>query len=192
MDLAFASLPGALDGPIYKPVEEKGGPGRAGTREGDAAGPAARLGHAPDRSHDLHGCRARHVRRLKETTMAPRTYIPHGTVVKLLAAMKAEPQREFSSHEAAKIMGCHLFSVTARIQPAVRERMMFRRSFGRGRPAILRGSPFPPGTAGAQACQRSREGEVGVSWITRQDDLRVPKVVPGWVPAPMRHVRGGA
>lgn len=105
-------------------------------------------------------------------TTPRKPYAPHGKIVALLAAMQAEPTREFTSREAAAIMDTDLRTIHACTKHAVAHGLIFRRCIGR-RLMLLRATPFP--TAGAQLQD---------VWVAR-----TPQVVPGWKPPTMRCAR---
>ena len=84
---------------------------------------------------------------------------------------------------------------------AIANKAMFVKSFGSGVPMMLRGSPFPDGFNAIpmprekpQSSQRWNQGKdqrPEKGWLTDPDDPRIGKVVQGWKPPKMVHVRGG-
>ena len=108
------------------------------------------------------------------------TYKPRGVLLLLLAAVKAEPEREFTSEEAAAIMGCHRRAVGAFTEYAVRAGLLFKRSSRSPRVLLLRGTPFP----GGQQPQPTRTVSQAPEPVST-DDVRIPRVVEGWKPPTM-------
>lgn len=116
-------------------------------------------------------------------------YTPHGRMIPLLAAMEAEPDRTFTGAEAAQIMDCDVRTVTAYVFYAARAGRVFKRVEGKGnkRKLFLRATPFE---APAVPVHTMRAKPLR-DWITTDEDVRVPKVVPGWTPPKMVCTRLG-
>jgi hypothetical protein len=127
-------------------------------------------------------------------------YEPRGArVLVLLERMAAEPARIFSSVECAQIMGCKQAAVSPTLLYAVKARKVFKRNTGKRceysltemagavvlPPAKPRGRPKMCATGVIQPKVYEPQ------WATSPDDHRIGKVVPGWKPPVMRHVRGG-
>jgi hypothetical protein len=125
-------------------------------------------------------------------------YVPHGKMIPLLAALEAEPEREFTGYEAAEIIGGDVRQVSSFVFYAERAGRVFKRIVkqGRLRYLLLRATPFPDAQPVRPsediARQGWKEGRAVRSegWTTDPDDIRIGKVVPGWKPPVMRCVRG--
>lgn len=122
-------------------------------------------------------------------------YAPRGKILPLLAVMKAEPERTFTLPEAGEVMGIHQHKVIAMVTYALRAEIMFRAKNEKGR-WVLKGSQFTglnePAPAPIQNLGRTLSKHRDNPWRTTEDDIRVPKVVPGWRPPQMVAPRGGA
>lgn len=123
-------------------------------------------------------------------------YEPTGKILKLLAAVEAEPMREFHPREVAVIADCDVRAVTAMVEYARRARRIFRRREGRA--WMYRGTPYrnreeaalpTGGRRKKQDPMNMRAAEVR-KWDPTADDPRIPKVVPGWRPPVMVPPRG--
>lgn len=106
------------------------------------------------------------------------SYMPRGAMAVLLNAMRAEPDRVWTTHDAAAVFGLPYRRVGAHAAYAVSEGVMFRTKAGKTTLYALR--PFtksaPPKPAPAKVTPQGWKPE---------DDYRVPKVVPGWRPPQM-------
>lgn len=107
------------------------------------------------------------------------TYNPRGVLLLLLDAVKAEPEREFTSEEAAQIMGCPRRAVWAYTAYAVRAGLLFKRV--ERKVLLLRGTPFP----GAQPPEEQRPRRASKLVPAFADDVRISRVVEGWKPPAM-------
>lgn len=130
---------------------------------------------------------------------APKPYVPSGRVVVFLEMVERDLMREFTSHEAAGIMGCDPRAVGAFLEHSMRAGLVFFRSTGRKR--FWRGQPYREGHVRGQSEsaneRRVRSGMLNAvqprdGWVTSADDIRVPKVVAGWKPPAMVPPRGCA
>jgi hypothetical protein len=123
-------------------------------------------------------------------------YTPKGKVVLLLQAIENDRHREFNSKEAGKIMDCDKRGVGASIEYARRAGLLFCRTV-RGA-MYIRGIPYPDQAEqdavreGTDKAMRSRGRTKAAPWTPDPDDLRIPKVVPGWKPPVMTPPRAVA
>ena len=98
-----------------------------------------------------------------------------GKVAPLLQAIQAQPMREFTSAEAAQIMGIDPRAVCAAIGTARYNGLVFCRVVRKK--LRIRGVPYEAAPEPAPA------------W-SPDHDVRVPRVVPGWRPPAMIAPRG--
>jgi hypothetical protein len=119
-------------------------------------------------------------------------YQPRGVVLRLLAALRNEPEREFTAKECAEIMDCEPRAVGPFTDYARKHEMIYRRK--EGRKCLFRASPY---LAGEMFRPNSKVSPLRVVskpppvWTPDADDPRIAKVVPGWKPPVMVCVRNG-
>lgn len=106
------------------------------------------------------------------------SYMPRGAMAVLLNAMRAEPDRIWTTQDAAAVSGLPYRRVGAHAAYAVSEGVMFRSRAGKFTLYALRPFTDAPKPKPAPVKVMRRE------WSPR-DDYRVPKVVPGWRPPQM-------
>jgi hypothetical protein len=119
-------------------------------------------------------------------------YQPRGNVIKLLAALRNEPEREFSAKECGAIMDCEPRAVGPFTEYARKAEMIYRRMDGRR--SMFRASPYLTGELFRPDTKVSPLRVVSkppAAWSPDPDDPRIAKVVPGWKPPVMRCVRNG-
>lgn len=112
-----------------------------------------------------------------------------GKALPFIEAVAAEPHRIWSVPEAAKIMGCNVHGVCHVLTRALAQGLVFRGK--REGVAVFRGTPFPAHEAERPPPLRNRKPKTG-AWTPDPDDLRIPKVVPGWAPPKMVCTRSGS
>lgn len=109
--------------------------------------------------------------------MRKKPYKPAGKILPLLAAVQAEPMREITSAEAAKLMGCDIRAVSAAVKlPADAGLLFLRVHLQKLR---IRGVPF-----------QEIKTEHVPAW-SPVGDIRIPRVIPGWNPPLMVAPREG-
>ena len=119
------------------------------------------------------------------------TYQPKGHVVPFIEAIKADPHRVWSSSEAAEVMKIQVRRVSATVKYPIAAGLIHKGCVWGA--VAYSGMPFAtseqatPGGA-KHAKRRKREPVV---WTPDPDDLRIPRVVPGWVPPKMVCAREG-
>jgi hypothetical protein len=104
-------------------------------------------------------------------------YQPAGKILPLIAAIQAEPMREFLSSDAAEMMHCDIRAVSATVKPAADAGFLFLRVHLQK--LRIRGTPY-------QEIKKEHVPE----W-TPVGDIRIPQVVPGWFPPRMVAPREG-
>lgn len=113
-------------------------------------------------------------------------YEPGGKMKLWLAAMRAEPERIWTSEEAAKALKTSINHVHGYSDYAVAKGVIFRT---KRRNRVVYGlQPFPD-VEQTQPVPRLKKRAAKGEWRPNPDDLRIPKVVPGWVPPKMVCVR---
>lgn len=111
-------------------------------------------------------------------------YSPKGKILLLLAEMERDPARVWSIPEAGAVMGVRSGGVIAAVTYALRAERMYR-GLKDGR-AVLSGTPFPVDALPPPTGKKYRSRVKSASgWETDPDDLRIPRVVPGWKPPVM-------
>lgn len=116
-------------------------------------------------------------------------YSPKGKALLLLQAIESEPHREFTSAEAAAIMQCDRRAVAAQLEYPRRHGLLFLRK--QGHALFLRGKPYSEQEGGNYCTRRTmQEPKAPRGWTPSPDDLRIPRVVPGWRPPVMVPPRG--
>jgi hypothetical protein len=124
-------------------------------------------------------------------------YRPKGAVVLLLAAMRKQPEREFTAAECADIMGCVPRAVGAMTEYSTRFGLISRRKDGRQ--VLFRAMAYTEDELEDKRRAKLRtpvdplksKGKPPGPWVPDQDDPRITRVVPGWKPPVMRCVRAG-
>jgi hypothetical protein len=116
------------------------------------------------------------------TTRIPRPYTPTGVITPLMEAVKDEPTRLWNYQQAAEVMGITASRVSATTLKAVEAGLLFRGP--RDGVTHLSGQPFKTSKGLKITNIRMRD-----DWTTTMEDVRVPKVVAGWVPPRMVCVR---
>lgn len=128
-------------------------------------------------------------------------YEPKGKMLQWLTAMRAAPENTvWTAAEAAQVMGCPVRQVNAYAAYALDRGVIFRQVLGAGkrRKSLFSLQPFPSQAAPRAVLKASRERMVAKApprWVPEPDDLRIPRVVPGWKPpvmVPPRVTKGGA
>jgi hypothetical protein len=114
-------------------------------------------------------------------------YEPRGKIVPLINLAKADPDRIIFTDEACRICGERSNKLGGSLTYALRAEVIFRGKINgktayRGRPFDAHAMPPPPLPV---KLGRRKGGE----WQPDPDDLRIPKVVPGWTPPKMVCVR---
>lgn len=118
------------------------------------------------------------------------SYEPGGRMKLWLAAMRAEPERVWTPAEAAAVMGIPNKKVGGYAEYAILHGFIFQSKKGRGcLYALHRFEGFLPPPKGIP--QGRRKARAVPKWEPG-DDIRIPKVVPGWTPPKMVCVRVGA
>ena len=121
-------------------------------------------------------------------------YEPRGLIVPFIKAVKAEPERIFTVAEAIRITGQRSNKLGGSLTYALRHRILYRGK--RDGLTVYRGIPFPEGNIDPPEVKEKyvrrirKAGSNG--WITTEEDVRVPKVVQGWVPPRMIAPRSAA
>lgn len=123
--------------------------------------------------------------------MTEKKYEPKGKILRFLEAVKAEPQRVFTSAEVAHIMRTTIKAVSTATECAIREHMVFRAKRTGYRGLVFSGTPFADVTPAAKRKHPERP-VITNGWATDPDDPRIQKVVPGWKPPQMVCTRSGA
>jgi hypothetical protein len=123
---------------------------------------------------------------------APRSHI----LVRFLAMVEADPLQEFSSREIGDLLCCVQRAVPATLAYAMKAGKLYRRRQGTG--MIYRGTPYgvdefraPPPQPSKPRNPLKLKAKPAAQWTPDPGDPRISKVVPGWTPPVMRHVRGG-
>jgi hypothetical protein len=114
------------------------------------------------------------------------TYEPKGCMLVWLAAMREEPERIWTSAEAAKVMGVHVRTVGSYAAYAEAAGVIHRQS---SRKPVTWGLKPPAGGV----LERAKQGRWTAKEVPRWnpgDDIRVLRVVPGWKPPQMVAPRG--
>jgi hypothetical protein len=120
--------------------------------------------------------------------MNPTPYRPKGKIIPLLQAMAREPDRVWSIPEAARVMSTSTKSVMATCGYALKAGIMYRTV--RLGMVVLSSRPFDPCTMKEPSARTLTLP--ASNWMTRDDDPRIPRVVPGWTPPKMVCVREAA
>lgn len=118
-------------------------------------------------------------------------YQPKGRMVTMLAAMKADPERIWTTAECAKVMGCSANKVGTTLLYSLHHRVIYRDRPGRGVRYSL--TPFPVEVPPPPKQDRKGRGRghpekaprPPALWTPEPGDIRIPRVVPGWVPPKM-------
>jgi hypothetical protein len=113
-------------------------------------------------------------------------YQPRGRMLLILEAIAAEPERIFTAAECGQIMNIPTREVGSYLAYAIRARKVFRN--GVPRQYVYRGTPFPgvkPDAIKAPKCKVYKSRKVSRTWEPDPDDIRIPRVVPGWAPPQM-------
>jgi hypothetical protein len=121
------------------------------------------------------------------TTRIPKQWVPTGAIVPFMEAVAANPTRQWSYPEIARVMGIPSRRVSATVLHVVERGLLFRG--GSHRETLLSGVPFPEP---APLRKSSDRPQIAEGWVTSQDDIRVQKVVPGWTPPKMIPPRAAA
>jgi hypothetical protein len=122
------------------------------------------------------------------------SYKPKGKVVKFLQALESDRFREFTTLEIAAIMGCDQRAVAASLHYPARNGLVFIRKEGKG--LRIRGTAYSDqekqdaARAATDKAIRARRDHAAPVWTPSSDDLRIPRVVPGWTPPVMVAPRG--
>ena len=117
-------------------------------------------------------------------------YKPKGVVVKLLSAMRAEPEREFTAVECAEIMSCTPRAVGAFVEYSLKFGLISKRK--ENRKCFFRASPYTEEPAARlRAPTNPLKLKPPGKWEPNPNDPRITRVVPGWKPPVMRCVRAG-
>ena len=116
-------------------------------------------------------------------------YTPKGTVAPLLRAMAADPTRVWSVQEAAETMHVPTSHVVGHLAYALRAEVVFR-SKRNGR-VVFSATRFGAATQALQEIKPnfSRRKPAVAGWATPEDDIRIPRIEPGWAPPQMVCVR---
>jgi hypothetical protein len=124
------------------------------------------------------------------------SYKPRGAVVRLITAMRNEPEREFTSRECANIMDCESRAVSPMTVYAMADGIIDRRKVGAT--FVYRLKPYTKEELGERLANRKAEKPRNPlklkeapppPWVPDPDDPRISKVVPGWKPPVMVCVR---
>lgn len=117
--------------------------------------------------------------------MTAKHYQPKGTILPFLAAVSDDPYRVFSVPDAARIMDIPTRAVTATLAYAIKNGVIYRGKDSGGC-VLYRGSPFSGQAPVAKPASAAKPRKLSASgWPTTADDIRVPRVVPGWTPPKM-------
>jgi hypothetical protein len=114
------------------------------------------------------------------------TYEPKGCMLVWLAAMRDEPNRIWTSAEAAKVMGVRVGTVGSYAAYAEAAGVIHRQS---NKKPVTWGLKPPEGGVLAPA-KKGRWTAKAIPQWDPGEDIRVPRVVPGWKPPQMVAPRG--
>jgi hypothetical protein len=116
-------------------------------------------------------------------------YVPRGLIVPFIEAVKKDPDRSFTVSETLRLVGVKSNKLGGSLTYALRNGVVFRAKID-GK-VVYRGKPFdaavamnPPPKPPTTIARRLR-GKTQDAWTPDLDDIRIPKVVPGWVPPKM-------
>lgn len=115
-------------------------------------------------------------------------YAPRGKVVPLLQAMEENPDRCWSLQEAAVLLKTPKNGVMSMVTYALRAGVIHRGRDTSGGGVILRKTPFAPGEAlpaPGKIENHGRRAKTHGAWTPEAGDIRIPRVVAGWVPPVM-------
>jgi hypothetical protein len=117
-------------------------------------------------------------------------YKPKGAIVPFLAAVATDPHGVWTATEAAQVMQIQVRKVSATLKYAVGHGVLYRSEM-QGR-VVYRGVPFDASAAKTLVTPKPRrvQRQIG-AWAPRADEIRIPQVVPGWLPPKMVCVREG-
>lgn len=115
-------------------------------------------------------------------------YIPRGKIVPFIEAVKANPERVWTISQIADVMGLHSRKVGGSLVYAERNGVVFRAK-REGR-LVYSGRPLPDGEPPPVPKKKLARRPGCDAWLTTPEDIRVPKVVPGWTPPVMVAPRG--
>jgi hypothetical protein len=124
------------------------------------------------------------------------SYQPRGAVVRLINAMRAEPEREFTAKECADIMDCAPNGVSPMTLYARADGIIGRIKGEHG--FVYRFGQYTEEELGERLANRKAEKPRNPlklkeapppPWTPDPDDPRISKVVPGWKPPVMVCVR---
>lgn len=115
-------------------------------------------------------------------------YTPRGKIVPFIEAVKADPDRVWTIADIAKVMELHSRKVGGSLVYAERNGVVFRAK--RDGRLVYSGKPFPDGEAPPEPKKKLARRKEDEGWATQPDDMRIPRVVPGWVPPQMVAPRG--
>lgn len=120
------------------------------------------------------------------------TYIARGKIVPFIEAAQAEPTRVWTCAEAARLIGLKSNKLGGSLIYAIRGGIIHRGK--RGGQIVYSATPLPDIALPPPKVQTYRDRHPerfvpGKAWATDTDDVRVPKVVPGWKPPQMVCVR---
>jgi len=126
--------------------------------------------------------------------MTTKVYTPKGKIIPFLKEMDRDPERVWTLPEAAVILCIASNGVVPMVTYALRAKRMFRGLNAAGK-TILSGRPFPGQSLPVPAPrhnerQRVKKAHLAENWVTTHEDIRVPKVIPGWRPPAMVPPRG--